>query len=144
MFCILSMTPEHMLHISDHCLLRQQNLISWACVRRTTSANIPETHLPRTIKSRSFQPLLHCWRVQFYREKSSRGYPLTMSLGAVQVFPAISTGSECSDLVLWACFHQPFGAGYVINERAIARKQRNRSKKRLQKRNHLSSTSAHH
>ena len=78
-FCILTMTHEHMLHISDHCLLRQQNLRSWACVRRTTSANIPETHLPRTIKSRSFQPLLHCWRVQFYREKSSRGYPLTMS-----------------------------------------------------------------
>ena len=41
-----------MLHISDHCLLRQQNLRSWACVRRTTSANIPETHLPRTIKSK--------------------------------------------------------------------------------------------
>ena len=28
-------------------------------------------------------------------------------------YPDISKGSECSDLVLWACFHQPFGAGYV-------------------------------
>ena len=51
-FCILTMTHEHMLHISDHCLLRQQNLRSWACVRPKTSGNISETHLPRTIKSK--------------------------------------------------------------------------------------------
>ena len=61
-----------------------------------------------------------------------RGYPLTKSGSS---YPAISTGSECSDLVLWACFHQPSGAGHVINERAIARKQRNRSKKMFAKEN---------
>ena len=144
-----SFDNELALRISDHGFLGKWALYirPLACARQTTAANILETGLsnePRIKgKEQGCQPLLHCWRVQFYRDKSSQGHPLTMS-GSTWTFQKVLRALILSCGL--ASINQPVLVS-VISEMAIARRQINRSKKVCKgesPRNHLSSTSAHH